>query len=358
MMDETAATGPVTHITALSQPLALTMGDPAGIGLDITLAAWAARTTDPLPPFVLLADPAALAARARLLGIACEPAVLSEIGPAASLPADALPVLPVALGAPVHPGQPDPANAHGVIAAIEAAVAATVAGCASGIVTNPISKATVYAAGFAHPGHTEFLGALADKLVPGRTWTPVMMLASDELRVVPATVHIPLAAVPAAISHDRIVAVCRITVEDLTRRFGIARPRLAVSGLNPHAGEDGSLGRDELDVIAPAVATLRAEGFDVVGPLPADTMFHAAARRRYDAAVCMYHDQALIPIKTLAFDTGVNVTLGLPFIRTSPDHGTAFDIAGSGRASPASLVAALRLAAHMATASAPASAAP
>ena len=348
MMNDTATTGVAAEPNAgLSLPLALTMGDPAGIGPDIALAAWAGRAASPLPPFVLLAEPEALAQRARNLGLRCEIAVLSAFPSARDLPPHALPVLPVKLGAPVEAGVADPANAGGVIEAIERAVSETVAGRAAGIVTNPISKATVYAAGFPHPGHTEFLGALAEQHAPGRTWTPVMMLASDEVRVVPLTVHVPLAAVPPLVTRERIIEVCRITARDMTSRFGIARPRLAVAGLNPHAGEGGSLGREEIEIITPAIEALRQQGLEVSGPHSADTLFHAAARRRYDVAVCMYHDQALIPIKTLAFDTGVNVTLGLPFVRTSPDHGTAFDIAGTGKASPTSLVAALRLAARM-----------
>lgn len=331
-----------------SGPLALTMGDPAGIGLDITLAAWESRHREPLPPFVLFADPDATMARARQLGFAIEVSVLSGIDPAqGEVGNKRLPVLPVPLATLAVAGRADPANAAAVISSIELAVAETVAGHTSAVVTNPISKATLYASGFAHPGHTEFLGVLAENHFPGGDWTPVMMLASDELRVVPLTVHIPLSRVPSEITTDRIVEVCRVAARDLALRFGLSKPRLAVAGLNPHAGESGGIGREEIDIIAPAIAHLRSQGLDVTGPYSADTLFHAAARRRYDAAICMYHDQALIPIKTLAFDTGVNVTLGLPFVRTSPDHGTAFDIAGTGRASPSSLVAALRLADRM-----------
>jgi 4-hydroxythreonine-4-phosphate dehydrogenase len=355
MMDGKATTGLAADSrSGLSLPLALTMGDPAGIGLDVTIAAWARRATVPLPPFVLLPDPDALARRARQLGVRCEMDVVSALPSARELPQEALPVLPVTLKAPVEAGTANPVNASAVIEAIERAVGETMAGRASGVVTNPISKATLYAAGFAHPGHTEFLAELAKKHAPGRNWTPVMMLASDELRVVPLTIHIPLAEVPAAVTRERILEVCRITARDLAVRFGIPRPRIRVAGLNPHAGEGGSLGREEIEIITPAIETLQREGLDVSGPYSADTLFHAAARSRYDVAVCMYHDQALIPIKTIAFDTGVNVTLGLPFVRTSPDHGTAFDIAGTGKASPASLVAALHLAARMA-ASSPAS---
>jgi 4-hydroxythreonine-4-phosphate dehydrogenase len=278
--------------------------------------------------------------------------VLAAPPPVATLACDALTVVAVPLARPAVAGRPDPANAAAVIAAIERAVADVAAGVASAVVTNPIAKATLYAAGFRHPGHTEFLAELADRHHPGRRWLPVMMLASDELRVVPLTIHIPLAEVPAAVSRALILDTVRITARDLQRRFAIARPRLVVAGLNPHAGEGGSIGREDAEVIAPAVAELSAEGYDIAGPLSADTLFHAAARARYDAAVCMYHDQALIPLKTLAFDDGVNVTLGLPFVRTSPDHGTAFDIAGTGTARETSLVAALRLAWHMAAADA------
>ena len=224
------------------------------------------------------------------------------------------------------------------------------AGRAGAVVTNPIAKSVLYRAGFSHPGHTEFLAELAAQ--GGLPPRPVMMLWSPILAVVPVTIHVALRDAIAHLTMEDIVATGRIVAHDLRTRFGIAQPRIAVSGLNPHAGEDGSLGREDIDIIAPAVAQLRKDGVDVRGPLSADTMFHEAARRTYDCALCMYHDQALIPIKTLAFDDGVNVTLGLPFVRTSPDHGTAFDIAGTGRANPSSLIAALRLAARMANSSA------
>jgi 4-hydroxythreonine-4-phosphate dehydrogenase len=226
------------------------------------------------------------------------------------------------------------------------AVADVLAGRAAAVVTNPIAKSVLYRAGFAHPGHTEFLAELAAEAT-GQTVQPVMLLWSSELSVVPVTIHIPLKDVVAALSADLIVTTARIVASDMAKRFGLARPRIAVAGLNPHAGEDGGLGTEDRDIIAPAVAQLQAEGIDAVGPLPADTMFHERARAAYDVALCMYHDQALIPVKTLAFDHAVNVTLGLPFVRTSPDHGTAFDIAGSGKANPASLIAALTLAARL-----------
>ncbi|MDB5485953.1 MAG: pdxA, partial [Tardiphaga sp.] len=244
------------------------------------------------------------------------------------------------------PGQPDHSSAPSAIASITRAVDHVTAGRAAAVVTNPIAKSVLYRAGFSHPGHTEFLAELAtrDGLMP----MPVMLLWSPTLSVVPVTIHLALRDAIAQLTSDMIVATARIVVSDMRARFGLKQPRLAVSGLNPHAGEDGALGHEDQSIVAPAVATLRAEGIDARGPLPADTMFHAAARATYDCALCMYHDQALIPVKTLAFDDAVNVTLGLPFIRTSPDHGTAFDIAGTGRANPSSLIAALRLAARMA----------
>jgi 4-hydroxythreonine-4-phosphate dehydrogenase len=260
--------------------------------------------------------------------------------------AKALPVVATGAPATARPGQPDDSSAAAAIASIRQAVDHVVAGRASAVVTNPIAKSVLYRAGFHHPGHTEFLAELA--ATNGRTPQPVMMLWSETLAVVPVTIHLSLRDAIAQLSTDLIVSTTRIVAAGLKSRFGIARPRLVLSGLNPHAGEDGSLGTEDLNVVKPAVDTLRNEGIDVRGPLPADTMFHAAARKTYDCAICMYHDQALIPIKTLAFDDGVNVTLGLPFIRTSPDHGTAFDIAGTGKANPSSLVAAMRLAARMA----------
>ena len=254
---------------------------------------------------------------------------------------------------PARPRRRDPAipidsSAEAALASIRQAVADVIAGRASAVVTNPIAKSVLYRAGFRHPGHTEFLAELAAS--GGRTPQPVMMLWSPALAVVPVTIHLSLREAIAQLSSELIVTTARIAVADLKARFGLARPRLAVSGLNPHAGEDGSLGHEDQTIVAPAIEILRGEGIEVRGPLPADTMFHAAARKTYDCAICMYHDQALIPIKTLAFEDAVNVTLGLPFIRTSPDHGTAFDIAGSGRANPSSLIAALRLAARMAAA--------
>ena len=326
-------------------PLALTMGDPAGIGPELAWKVYAQRNAA-TRPFFVIADHAQLAALARALNItvpleACDPR------DAAGVFARALPVVPLKAAFTATPGHPSPANAAAVIESIERAVAYVRAGEAGAVVTNPIAKEVLYNAGFKHPGHTEFLGALARRWWGG-PGDAVMMLWSPDLAVVPVTVHIALKDVPTALTTQRIVATARITAADLTNRFGVANPRLAIAGLNPHAGEGGAMGREDIEIVAPAVAQLKAEGIHATGPHPADTLFHAAARARYDAALCMYHDQALIPLKTLAFDSGVNVTLGLPFIRTSPDHGTAFDIAGKGLANPASLLAALALAARLA----------
>jgi len=328
-----------------NKPLALTLGEPAGIGPDIALLAWLRRDELKLPPFYLLGDAAFVARRAEALGLKVP---VAEVGTALACTAfaQALPVAATGKHATAGPGKPDASSADAALSSIRQAVADVVAGRASAVVTNPIAKSVLYRAGFKHPGHTEFLAELAAS--NGKTPQPVMMLWSPALAVVPVTIHLPLREAIAQLSTDLIVSTARIVAAGLKRRFAIARPRLALSGLNPHAGEDGSLGSEDRTIVAPAVEILRGEGIDARGPLPADTMFHAAARRTYDCAICMYHDQALIPIKTIAFDDGVNVTLGLPFIRTSPDHGTAFDIAGTGRANPASLIAALRLAARMA----------
>lgn len=331
----------------MTGPLALTLGEPAGIGPDITLAAWLKRTEYQLPPFYVVGDAAFLARRAKLLGLAV---AVREIDPEETREtfADALPVVALDEAVTAQPQHPDASSAPAAIASIRRAVAAVLAGRAHAVVTNPIAKSVLYRNGFAEPGHTEYLAKLAQAHT-GKAAQPVMMLWSPDLAVVPVTIHLPVRDVPKALTTELIVSTGRIVARDLERRFGQAMPRLAVAGLNPHAGEDGALGEEDLAVVAPAVERLRAEGIDARGPLPADTMFHAAARKTYDAALAMYHDQALIPIKTLAFDHAVNVTLGLPFVRTSPDHGTAFDIAGTGRASPASLVAALKLAARLAS---------
>lgn len=327
-------------------PLALTQGDPAGIGPEIALKAWHDRRKTGIPAFVYLGDPRILCQRAEMLGLDV-PVEITAPEAACARFDDALPVFAIDSVAFPRPGQPDPATAAGTITAIEIAVKLTARRKASAVVTNPIAKSVLYSAGFQHPGHTEFLAALAERET-GHSFRPVMMLACPQLRVVPVTIHIPLSAVPSSLNEALIAETIRITAHDLKARFGIASPRIAVAGLNPHAGEQGTIGREDEEIVRPALDRLRAEGIDVAGPLPADTMFHEAARKRYDAAVCMYHDQALIPIKTLGFEIGVNVTLGLPFIRTSPDHGTAFDIADRGVASPASLEAALKLAAQLA----------
>lgn len=326
---------------AIMPPLAVTMGEPAGIGGEITLAAWRALRTEG-PAFFVLDDPARLLAISESIGLPTPIACVSGPEEAAGCFADALPVLPLMLPQPVIPGRPDPRNAPAVIGAIERAAALVRNGDACAIVTNPISKSALYGAGFAYPGHTEFLAALAG------AGEPVMMLAAPGLRCVPVTVHVALKDAIWMLSSDLIVRTGRIVAAGLARDFGIAEPRLAVSGLNPHAGEGGALGTEDRDIVAPAIERLAAEGIAVKGPLPADTMFTPAMRASYDAALCMYHDQALIPLKTLDMAHGVNVTLGLPIVRTSPDHGTAFDIAGQGRADPGSLIAALRMAAGIA----------
>src|SRR6202795_704131 len=331
----------------MARPLALTSGEPAGIGPDITIKAWLRRNELKLPPFYLRGDRDFLSGRAEALGLKIKLADVRAEDAFGTF-ADALPVVSTGHAATARPGQPDGTSADAALASIRQAVADVVAGRASAVVTNPIAKNVLYRAGFRHPGHTEFLAELAAN--GGRAPQPVMMLWSPALAVVPVTIHVSLHDALAQLTSELIVTTARIAVADLKARFGLSNPRLAVSGLNPHAGEDGSLGTEDIEIVAPAVEILRGEGIDVRGPLPADTMFHAAARESYDCAICMYHDQALIPIKTIAFEDAVNVTLGLPFIRTSPDHGTAFDIAGTGKANPSSLAAALRLAARMAAA--------
>ncbi|MBB4007468.1 4-hydroxythreonine-4-phosphate dehydrogenase PdxA [Allorhizobium taibaishanense] len=330
-------------------PLALTQGDPAGIGPDIALIAWTKRKALNLPAFLYLGDPAVLKSRARLLGLDI-PLIETDASGAIAAFGNALPVLPIPVGIDVVAGEPHVATARSTISAIETGVDLCLKGEAGAVVTNPVAKAILYEGGFGFPGHTEFLASLAEKAV-GRPVIPVMMLAGSHLRAVPVTIHIPLKSVAPLLSEDLIIRTCRIAHADLRDKFGIAEPRLAVSGLNPHAGESGAMGNEDEDIIAPALTMLRAEGIDAFGPLPADTMFHEEARRRYDVAICMYHDQALIPVKTLDFDGSVNVTLGLPFVRTSPDHGTAFGLAGQGIARENSLVAALRMALDMSNAS-------
>jgi len=327
-------------------PLALTLGEPAGIGPDIAIMAWCRRAELDLPAFYLIADPRAIERRAARLRLAAPVAVIT---PAAARKAfaTALPVVDVGETATAEPGMPDASSAPAAIAAIRQATADAIDGKASAIVTNPVAKNVLYRSGFAEPGHTEFLAKLCEERL-GRAAHPVMMLWSPELAVVPVTIHLPLAQVPQRLTTELIVETGRIVAGDLAQRFGIARPRLAIAGLNPHAGEEGALGAEDGAIVAPAVRQLVRDGIDARGPLPGDSMFHAGARASYDAALCMYHDQALIPIKTLAFDHAVNVTLGLPIVRTSPDHGTGFDIAGDGKARPDSFRAALKFAWEMA----------
>ena len=320
----------------MTRPIALTCGDPAGIGAEIALKARAELGRD--LAFFWIGDPSHLPPEARFH-------LIAHPDEAAGVPPGLLPVLPHGFPHPAHPGQPDPRNAAAVIEVIARAVALVQAGQAGALCTLPINKKVLKdGADFAYPGHTEYLAHL------GGVGRVVMMLACPELRVVPTTIHIALADVVRVLTPDLLEETIRITDAGLRRDLGIAAPRIAVAGLNPHAGEGGAMGQEEMDWIAPLIARLRDEGFDLRGPMPPDTMFHPRARAGYDVAVCMYHDQALIPIKTVDFDGGVNVTLGLPFIRTSPDHGTAYDIAGRGIASAGSLVAALRMAQQMAVA--------
>lgn len=327
-------------------PLALTLGEPAGIGPDIALAAFRLRHERSIPPFYLIADPDFVARRAKHLGLNIP---IASVEPQDTQDAfsTSLPVAPLDMAITAAPGKPDDSSALAAITAIRRAASDVMDGRAAAMVTNPIAKAVLYRAGFADPGHTEFLARLAQERA-GKHILPVMLLWCEEIAAVPVTIHIPLNDVPRRLTSQLIVDTARVTAQDFRTRFAIARPRLAVAGLNPHAGEDGSIGREDEDIVRPAVLQLQSEGIDARGPLPADTMFHAVARASYDVALCMYHDQALIPVKTLAFDRAVNVTLGLPFVRTSPDHGTAFDIAGTGRADPGSLIAALKLAARLA----------
>jgi 4-hydroxythreonine-4-phosphate dehydrogenase len=327
-------------------PVALTMGEPAGVGGDITLKAWLKRGQG-LPVFFTIDDPGRLLSLAKRLHLDVPVRLISDPLEALDHFHHALPVLSAPLPVPSVPGTPDGRNAQSVLGAIERAVKLVQAGHASAVVTNPIAKDALYAAGFKFPGHTEFLAHLAAGQGE-KTPQPVMMLACDKLRVVLATVHVSLAEAARTLSTDTICEVARITHGALKRDFAIAQPRIAVAGLNPHAGEGGAMGREEIDIIMPALERLKSEGLNVFGPLPPDTMFTAKALPTYDAALCMYHDQGLIPLKTLDFESGVNATLGLPFVRTSPDHGTAFDIAGTGQASEKSLMAALRMAASMA----------
>lgn len=327
--------------------MALTMGDPAGIGPDITLQAWQARHAQDLPPFAVIGDPDTYRDRARDLGLDVPVESIDAPGKTQGIFSAALPVYPLPLPARATSGHPDPSSSETVIQAIDTGVEWVTHGEAAALVTCPINKNLLSSAGFAYPGHTEYLAHLSAK--DGMPPRPVMLLTSGELRVVPATVHIPLKDVPAALSAPLIIETVEIAARYMRTLFRISEPRIGVTGLNPHAGESGSLGREEIDVIVPAIEELRQTGLDVNGPLAADAAFQERNRSRYDVIVAMYHDQALIPVKTLAFDDTVNMTLGLPFIRTSPDHGTAYDLAGTGKANPGSLIASLRLAAALTT---------
>lgn len=328
----------------MSPPLALTLGEPAGIGPDIALLAWRDRQAQGLPAFSVVGDPDLLRARAGHLGLevpvrACAPEE------AVALFDMALPVTPAGPRATARPGEPDATSAAAVAGSLDLAVDLVQAGRVRGLVTGPLAKSVMYAAGFPFPGHTEYLAARCAE--GGKAPRPVMMIWSPALAVVPATIHVPLAEVPRLLTVDLLVETARIVARDMRRRFALLSPRLALAGLNPHAGEEGTIGLEDERIVRPAVEILRGEGIDARGPLPADTLFHPEARAGYDVAIGMYHDQVLIPAKTLAFHDGVNTTLGLPFVRTSPDHGTAFDIAGTGRANPSSLMAAIRLAARL-----------
>ncbi|MBA4782337.1 MAG: 4-hydroxythreonine-4-phosphate dehydrogenase PdxA [Rhizobiales bacterium] len=331
-------------------PMLVSMGEPGGIGPELILKIWSERKTNHTPPFVFVGRSDFMQARARLLGLAVPcapwPQVADQAASNTSLPAlfdRALPVLEINETVSDRPGIADPANGRAVIAAIDRAVDALWARTASALITCPINKKSLYDAGFAHPGHTEYL---ADRAMawPGGPFTPVMMLAGPDLRTVPATLHIPLREVPSRLTAAGLLECIVITERELKTRFAIAAPRIVVTGLNPHAGEEGSMGHEDAAIIRPAIEAARRRGLDVSGPHPADTLFYREKRATYDAAIAMYHDQALLPVKTLAFDETVNVTLGLPFIRTSPDHGTALDIAGKGIARPDSLLAALQMA--------------
>ena len=323
----------------MTTPLAVALGDPSGIGPEITAKAYERREAEGLSPFFAVGSPEAVSAVWR-----GPIEVVSGPDEAAACFERALPILRVEGGSDWAPGRPTLEGARNSLDALEMAVGLTRSGAASAIITGPVSKAQLYAIGFAHPGQTEFVAercGIASGMV-------AMMLAGPTLRTVPVTTHIPLKDVPEALTTELIVTRGRTAIRGLRRQFGIARPRIAVAGLNPHAGENGALGREEIDVVIPAIERLREEDADIVGPLPADTMFHPRMRSTYDAALCLYHDQALVPLKTLHFDEGVNITLGLPIVRTSPDHGTAFAIAGQDRAEPGAMIAALRMAASCA----------
>jgi 4-hydroxythreonine-4-phosphate dehydrogenase len=323
-------------------PLAVSLGDPSGIGPDVLLGAWFNRKAYDLPRFFVAGDMGFLERRANLLKLDITFHDYAKLG----IRDESLAVLD--LGHPLigKAGAPETKDANGTIKSIDTCVELTLSGKAAGVVTCPINKHILYEAGFKQPGHTEYLAELGSKHT-GKTIKPVMMLAGPDLRTVPVTIHIALHKVSQQLSEALIIETATITAQDLKSKFGIINPRLAISGLNPHAGENGSMGHEDAQIIEPAIAHLKSKGIDAWGPLPADTMFHKRARETYDVAICMYHDQALIPAKTLGFDDAVNVTLGLPFIRTSPDHGTAYDIAGTGKANPSSFIAAMKMAHEM-----------
>jgi 4-hydroxythreonine-4-phosphate dehydrogenase len=327
-------------------PIAVTMGEPAGIAPDITLLAWRAMQARPGICFFVIGDPHLLKARANLLGLDIGIKVIESSSEAGEAFTGALPVLPQSVPKEPEPGRIDPANSKAVIGAIKRAVELAVLGQVGAIVTNPIQKKVLYTQGFEYTGHTDYIAALIRST--GLEAEPVMMLAAPGIRTVPLTVHIPLRDVVRALTSESIIRQARVVNSDLKRYFGIASPRIAIAGLNPHAGEGGALGGEEQSTIDPAIETLKREGMNVEGPLPADSLFHPEARSRFDIVICMYHDQALIPVKTIGFHEGVNATLGLPIVRTSPDHGTALSLAGSGKANPLSLICAIELAASMA----------
>jgi 4-hydroxythreonine-4-phosphate dehydrogenase len=319
--------------------LAIALGDPAGIGPEIVAKAWVARDTQRLPHFFAVGD-------ARSIETVWRGPIsrITDPSHAVHVFASALPVIEVEDAGPITPGDPNPEGARCALASLEMAVGLARSGAAAGVVTGPVSKAQLYEAGFTHPGQTEFI---AERCGISKE-NAVMLLAGPSLKVVPITTHIPLLKVIDNLCIEVIVAKAKATARGLTRNFGIENPRIAFAGFNPHAGEQGNIGREEIDLIEPAIAQLRAEGFDVIGPIASDSMFHKKARQAYDVAMCLYHDQALIPLKTLHFEDGVNMTMGLPVVRTSPDHGTAFDIAGTGQADPSAMIAAIKMAASAA----------
>lgn len=336
---------PLSTIDNLCPPLAISIGEVAGIGPEIILKCWRLRHENALPPFFVVGASSVLHHTAKALGYEIELVRIEDPSQTMDIFPHSLPVLDIDSETDVEAGFPNPSTAPLVVGAIEKAVELILAGKASGLVTAPIQKAVLYEAGFSFPGHTEFLADLCE-IHTGNLQKSVMMLACEELRVVPLTIHTALSQVPAAITKPLITQTAETVLDALKKDFGLEQPHLAISGLNPHAGEEGGMGREEQDIILPAIQKMQQKGLKVSGPYPADTLFHKAAREKYDAALCMYHDQALIPIKTLDFDGGVNVTLGLPIVRTSPDHGTALDLAGKGQANPTSMINALKMA-HM-----------